>query len=437
MKMSQLWPSYSRRDLLLVVLPAVLIVGAVLAFALQHLEPAPPNHLAISTGDDQSDLQEVAEQYQSILKQDGVRLDNLPSAGPFENLKRLQDETSGVDAAFVQDGLGSPEVETDVVSLGSLYYEPVWIFYRGKKVLTHFSQLEGKRISVGRVGRASGVIAQRFLKLNGVDPSDAKLINMAPAEALEALKSGKVDAGVFMLPPDNPVIHQLALEKDLRLMNVAQAEAISRRDPAFHHLVLPRGALDLNADVPSEEINIVASTATLLVRDDLHPALAFLLLKAATQVHESPGILERRGEFPVNKDDSFSVSDDAVQYYKKGGPFWQRYLPYWLAAWVDRFFLLVIPVLALIIPMIKLIPQAYRWRLRSKIYQRYGELKYLEMQIGNRISIEEGRKHLEHLDLIEDRVNKMKMPKNFAEYIYSLKGHIQFVRDRLTKSVVG
>ena len=187
--------------------------------------------------------------------------------------------------------------------------------------------------------------------------------------------------------------------------------------------------------IPKEEINLVASTATLLIRDDLHPALAYLLLKAATEVHSSPGIFEKRGEFPTNKDDAFALSKDAIQFYKSGGPFWQRYLPYWLAAWFDRFVLIVIPIIAFVLPLIRLIPRFYNWRLRTKIYQRYGELKFLETQIKLEVTTVEYNDYLHQLHLIEDRVNKMKMPQNFSEYIYSLKGHIQFVRDRIEKSV--
>ncbi|MGZ3653091.1 MAG: TAXI family TRAP transporter solute-binding subunit [Bdellovibrionota bacterium] len=420
---------YSVKDALIVFLPCFIIVVGILWFAYLHLDPAPPNHLTISTGEDQSDLQVLAKEYQDILKQNGVRLDIKSSNGPMENLRRLQDENAGVDAAFVQDGLGSAEAQPDISSLGSLYYEPVWIFYRTKEKITHFSQLEGKRLASGREGHATHVIIQRLLKLNGVDASNTKILHLDAAESAKALIRGEADAAAFLLPPDDPLIRSLALRPELHLMNVTQAEAISRRDAAFHHLVLPRGAIDLNADEPSEDINLVSSTGTLLVRDDLHPALAYLLLKAASQIHDSPGVFERRGEFPSNKDDAFPLSDDAIQYYKSGGSFWQRLLPYWLAAWFDRFILLVIPILAFVLPLFKVIPNMYHWRLRSKIYQRYGELKHIETEITP--DVQTNAELLKRLDLIEDRVNRMKMPKNFAEYIYSLKGHIQFVRDRL------
>lgn len=404
-----------------------------LVLAIRHLDPAPPNHLTISIGNDQSEIQSILKQYQRILRNDGVTLEIKTTSGPFENLQLLEDDNSGVSAAFVQDGLGSEVKQPDVESLGSLYYEPIWVFYRSKNEYTYFSQFMGEKIAVGNLGHGTQVLAERLLRMSGLDPHEAQLINMSSTESAQALKAGKIDAAIFMLPPDSPIIHDLVLQKDLKLMDVTQAEAISRKDTAFRHLTLPRGALDLETNVPSKEINLISSTTTLLVRDDLHPALAFLLLKAATEIHSASGVLEKHGEFPAGRDDTFSLSKDAAQFYKSGGSFWQRYLPYWLAAWFDRFLFVVIPIVAFVLPLIRLIPRLYNWRLRTKIYQRYGELKFLETEIKVDATKAEHEAYLEKINVIEERVNKMKMPQNFSEYIYSLKGHIQFVRDRIEK----
>lgn len=421
------------KKFLTIGLPIGILIIVSLIFAIRYLDPAPPNHLTIAIGDDQSDVQYVIKRYQRILKANGVNLEVKLSSGPIENLRLLEDDTSGVSAAFVQDGLGSVDNQPDVESLGSLYYEPIWVFYRSKNDYTYFSQFIGERIAVGKLGHGTQVLAERLLTISGLDPTEAQLINMNSTESALALKKGTIDAAIFMLPADSPIIHDLAIQKDLKLMDVSQAEAISRKDAAFRHLVLPRGALDLESNVPSKEINLISSTTTLLVRDDLHPALAYLLLKAATEVHNTSGILEKHGEFPTGKDDSFTLSKDAVQFYKTGGPFWQRYLPYWLAAWFDRFIFLVIPMVAFVLPLVRLIPKIYNWRLRTKIYQRYGELKFIETEIKLDATKAEQENYLQQINLIEERVDKMKMPKNFSEYIYSLKGHIQFVRDRIEK----
>jgi TRAP-type uncharacterized transport system substrate-binding protein len=423
--------NYSLKDALFVGLPCLIVTVGLLLFAYKHLDPSPPDHFTIATGEDQSDLDLLAKEYQEILKQNGVRLDIRHTSGPMENLKLLQDEKSDVDAAFVQDGLGSAAGQPDVLSLGSLYYEPVWVFSRSKAPLTHFSQLEGKRIATGRAGHATHVITARLLKLNGVNPTNTKFVHLDAGASADALIKGQVDAAVFLLPPNDDILHKLALHPELKLMDMEQAEAIARRDNAFDHLVLPRGAIDLNADVPAEDTHLVSSTGTLVVRNDLHPALSYLLLSAASQLHSQPGILEKRNEFPSDKADTFPLSEDATQYYKSGGSFWQRHLPFWLAAWFDRFILLVIPIIAFVVPLFKVVPSMYHWRLRTRIYQRYGELKHIETQIVPHTSRKNADDLLQRLDQIEDRVNRMQMPRNFSEYIYSLKGHIQFVRDRL------
>jgi TRAP transporter TAXI family solute receptor len=427
---------WSLRDLAVAIGPVGLAIIILVTLAYTYIDPAPPNHLTIATGDsDETDLAQFASEYQAILKDDGVRLDIRQSDGPFQNLKMLEDDKASVDVAFVQDGLGTTTEQPDVESLGSLYYEPIWIFYRGKTALTHISQLDGKKISVGRVKHGTNVIARRLLKLNGIDvEKNPNLINLDPTSAVAALKNGEVDAAFFMLPPESAVIRDLFLTKDIHVFDDEQADGTEKINASFHHLVLSRGAIDLKNDKPDHDIDLLATTATLLIRDDLHPALQFLLLKAATQLHQQPGIFEHRGEFPANKDDVFQLSSDARQYYKSGGPFWQRYLPYWLAAWIDRFIFIVIPFLAIVLPMIKMVPRIYYWRIRQRIYKSYGELKYLETQIGPNPGINEFEDYLTRLDAIENRVNKIKVPQNFTEYIYSLRGHIQFVRDHLSRT---
>jgi TRAP transporter TAXI family solute receptor len=423
------------KKLVLTSVPVLIILFITLILIIRHFNPAPPNHMVLATGDDQSDVQIFAKRYKEILKMDGVNLEIRPTKGPIENLKLLDDETSDVSAAFVPDGLGSEDQQPGILSLGSLYYEPIWIFYRSSHTFSHFSDLMKKKISVGKVGRANQVLTNRLLRMSGVDPQDAVLINMGSVESAEALKQGKIDVAILMLPPESAIIDDLSKQKDIKLMNFSQAEAISRKDPAFHHLILPRGAIDLELDIPKEDIHLLASTSTLLIKDDLHPSLVYLLLKAATEIHGASGIFEKRGEFPTSKDDAFSLSKDAIGFYKNGTPFWQRYLPYWLASWFDRFILLIIPILAFALPLIRIIPKVYHWRLRSKIYQRYGELLVLETQLKSNATQSEYDNFLVQLNLIESRVVSMNMPKNYSDYIYSLKGHIQFVRDRIEKTV--
>ena len=416
------------------IVPSAVVAVGLLFVAYKYVNPAPPNRMVITTGDGEGDYLSFAKQYKEIIKQDGVELEIRSSSGAMENYNRLKDPKSDVDAGFVQDGLGSTEDAPDLSSLGSLYYEPIWIFYRAaseKGELTRFPHLIGKKVNIGSEGGGTRGLILRILKSSGVTEKNTKLEGLAWQEGAAALQRGDIDAAVFLATPEEPLIKTLLEDKKLRLMNMDQAEAITKQIPFLHHLVLPHGTIDLEHNLPPNDVNMVSPTATLLVRDSLHPALAYLLLKAASQVHSDPGIFERKNEFPTDKDYQFPLSDEARSYYKSGAPFWQRYLPFWLANLVERFIVIVIPALALALPIIRLFPRLRQWRIRSKIYRRYGELKFLETQLQLDTGHEKSKKYNNELDAIEERVNRMKVPIEFTEHLYGLRGHIDFVRGKL------
>jgi TRAP transporter TAXI family solute receptor len=423
--------SRSLKDTLVAVLPSFLILVTASVLAYKYVDPAPPKHLVISTGDGEGDYATYAKLYKDYLKDDGIDLEIRPSTGGVENLKRLNDPKSDVQVGFVHDGVSTQDESPDVSSLGSLYYDPIWVFYRDKTEINRFSSLSGKKVAVGEEGGGTQVLVLQILKEAGVTPANSKLLNIGTQEAATALKSGQIDAAILMATADDPIIDDLMKDPTVKLMDVDQAEAYTRVVPFLHHLVLPHGAFNLQKGIPAHDVNLLAPTVTLLVRDTVHPALIYLLLKAAAQVHGDPGMFERKGEFPIDKDYSFSLAGEAKAYYKTGLPFWQKYLPYWIAALLDRFLLVVLPLLALIIPLVKLIPRVMQWRVKSRIYQHYGELKFLETQILPDKDYAKRAHYLEKLDAIEHRVNHMKVPLDFSDQVYVLREHIDFVRARL------
>jgi TRAP transporter TAXI family solute receptor len=425
----------SLKETILPVLPSFLILVAASVMAYKFVDPAPPKHFVISTGDGESDYQTYAKLYKDILKDDGIDLEIRPSTGGVENFNRLKDHNSDVSVGFAHDGVGTQDEAPEVSSLGSIYYDPVWVFYSNKKDLTRFSDLIGKKVAVGEAGGGTEVLVTQILKANGVDQTNSSFVDLGSAQAADALKAGRLDASVFLATADDPLIQSLMADSRVKLMDMDQAEAITRVVPFLHHLVLPHGAFDLKKNIPNRDINMVSATVTLLVKDSLHPALIYLLLKAATQVHGDPGIFERKNEFPIDKDYSFTLAGEAKAYYKTGLPFWQKYLPFWLAALVDRFFLVVLPLLAIIIPLVKLIPRLLQWRVKSKIYQHYGELKYLETQIQRGKEPGKQQEHLVKLDAIEEKVGRMKVPLDFSDQVYVLREHIHFVRRKLERAI--
>ena len=423
-----------RTFITLIPIAALLLLASWIVY--KYVNPAPPSHLVITTSDGEGDYQAFAKQYQAILKEDGIDLEIRTSSGAAENLKRLTDPKSDVDVGFVQDGLGSPDTAPELSSLGSLYYEPIWVFYRAAPgEISRFSQFKGKRLAVGRDGGGTRTLALSLLAASGLDEENTRFLSLGWRAAADALQKGEVDAAIFLSTDDEPIIKELMADPKLRLMSLDQAEAITRQIPFLHHLVLPHGALDLKANLPPQDTHLVSPTATLLVRDSVHSALVYLLLKAASQVHDDPGIFEKKNEFPTDKAYQFPLADEAKSFYKSGTPFWRRYMPFWLAMLIERFLLIIIPTMALILPMIKLVPRYYNWRVRTRIYSRYGELKYLETQIKPGASEQSHLNSLEQLDSIEDRVNHMKVPLDFSDHIYVLREHIDFVRKRLRRDL--
>jgi len=377
-----------------------------------------------------SAFHQTAEDYREILARNAIELQILESRGAMENLERLDDPKVRVDIGFVQSGLADEKEIEGLVSLGSLYYEPLWVFYRGSQVLDRLSQLRGKRVAVGAEGSGTRVFALRLLKANGVDDS-SRLRDEGGEQAVQALRQGEVDAAFLIGNSSTPIVRELLEAPGISLMSLVQADGYVRRFPYLYKLVLPRGTLDLGKDLPAHDVVLVGPTAELIAREDLHPALSDLLIEAAQEVHGGAGLFRRAGEFPAAREHDFAISDDAERYYKSGQRFFYRHLPFWLASLVDRTLVLVIPVVVRLIPGVGMVPALYRWRVRLRIYRWYGALMALERDMRAQGTPEERGKLLERLDAIEQTVNQARVPLFFADQVYGLRAHIEFVRERL------
>jgi len=369
------------------------------------------------------------------LAEDGIDLVIRPSNGALENHLRLRDPKSDVDLGFLQDGLNDTarDDEVEPLSLGSVSYEPLWIFYRNKEPITRFSELAGKRLAIGREGSGTKLLATRLLTASGVTGENSKLQAIGRDEAAAQLLAGKVDAVFFIGEPDSPIVLQLAADKQVRILDLDQAAAVVRHFPYLHELHVPHGLIDIRRNLPAQDITLLATTTTLAARDTVHPALISLLMKAMHETHSEAGLLHSANEFPSTKDVDLEISPEAEHYYKSGPPLLQRYLPFWLATLVDRAALVLIPLLAALIPLLRAIPQIYNWRIRRRIYRWYGELNYLETQLRDKPADLEIPAVIRQLDSIEEKVQQAKLPLTFAEHAYVLKEHIDFVRRRILK----
>jgi TRAP-type uncharacterized transport system substrate-binding protein len=429
----------SWRDLAETLGPILLLSAAAILVALHFVRPAPPHSLTMASGPKGSTFETIAQQYRKILARNHIDLKIVNSAGSLENLNRLCDAHSGVDIALVQSGISTCADTSDLESLGSMFYEPLTIFYRARKPLPRLSELRSQRIAIGPEGSGTRALALALLNANEIEPQGpTQLLSLEGQAATTALVNKQVDAIFLTGDSASPVIIREMLHAGgIRLFDFTQAEAYVRRFPYLSRLVLPSGAFDLGEDLPRSNINMLAPTVELLAHSDLHPALSDLLIEAAMEVHGHASLLQSAGQFPAPLAHAFPISTEAARYYKSGNRgFAYRYLPFWLASLFDRALVVLVPILVVVIPGLRYLPQLYNWRINSRIHRRYGELMALEREALKELSEERRAALLDRLEEIEKSVISRKMPGSHAEQIYMLRQHIAFVRAHLTQSAV-
>ncbi len=428
-------PSASRRELLIFALPALVLIAAAFALAWQFVRPAPPKKIVISTGAPGGAYHYFGERYRDKLAQDGIEVELRPSSGAVENLRRLKTDDS-VDVGFLQGGIANEPDSDDLATLGSMYLEPVWVFHRKADAhLDRIDQLKGRRIAVGTAGSGAQLFALQLLAANGFATDDPRLVALGGMDAVAALRRGDVEAFFVVGAPQAPVVDALLHTPDIGLLSFAQADGYVRHFPHLVKITLPRGAIDIRGDQPPRDVQLLAATANLVVKADIHPAIVTLLLKHARDIHSPPGLLQAANSFPAPQDHALPIHPMARRFYDSGPPFLQRYLPFWLAVLIDRLFVMLLPLFAVVIPLSKVIPAIYNWRMRARVYRWYGELKFLEAEIDR--AGQDGHSlaaidtFLGRLDRIEERAARRKLPLAFSNELYTLREHIGLVRRRL------
>ena len=439
----RLWVSL--RALLQSAGPMVVLAVALVAAAYWVLNPNPPRTMVMATGVAQGAYAEFGARYAQLLKAHGIELTLRPSQGAAENLALLRDDDAGVDLAFVQGGTGlaaattagSGELAPDqgLVSLGSVFYEPLWLFYREDSarrllkapVLSNLAQLTGWRVNAGVAGSGVPPLVAQMLAANRINSSTIEMQNQATTPAVVALLAGQIDALVLVSAPEAPMVQMLLQTPGMRLFDVVQAEAYGRRLPFLNPVVLPRGVVDLATDQPPADIHLLAPTATLVARSNLHPALVQLVVQAAQQVHGGAGWFARPGDFPRPAASDWPMSPEAERLYRKGAPWLQRYLPFWLANLGDRMWVVLLAIGALLIPLARVVPPLYEFRVRSRVFRWYAQLRSVEAAQGRRPKAD----LLSELDGIEARLSEQAVPLSHADELYALRSHIHLVRRRV------
>jgi len=411
------------------VLLGVILLGAGFAVAYQFVEPAPPSRVVIATGPETGAYNAFAKLYAERFADEGIELVLRPTVGSAENLRLLADPESGVDAAFVQGGVGTPADYPDLESLGSLYYEPLWVFVRTAIPAGRLSALKGRRIAVGLPGSGTRPVALSILGANGVTAQTATLLDISADEATDALIAGKIDAAVFITAASSTTVRRLLAAPRIRLTSFGRADAYTRLFRYLSPVVLPEGVIDLARDLPPRDIRLLAPAAALVVGPSLHPALTGLFLQVMHEMHRDGGLLEPPGAFPSDKFLTFPLAAQARRYFDSGPPLLQRYMPFWAANLADRLKIMLLPLITLLFPLFKILPPTYRWRMSSRINRMYKALQALDDHIA--ASDVTATEALVELDRIETAVMRLSIPAGYADRVYHLRMHIDLLRRRL------
>ena len=425
-------PPAARWALLIAASIAVAILGA------WFLQSTIPRRIVVASGLTDGMYHELVQRYRELVAREaGVTVEERVTGGADENEKLLRDRHSGVDVAFLHGGVVGPSDSGSLVMLSALYYEPLWIFYRDGGALTQLDDLRYRRLAVGSPGSGVRAFIEPLLAANGIDESNSELLPLTNIAALRALQAGKVDAAFLLGPVRSPAIWQALHDEDLKLMSLARADAYTRNFPALVKLTLPPGTVDLDLRIPPQEVTLIGTKAMLVARDGLPPAIINVLLDAARQLHGGQGYFEAAGEFPNTLRVDLPVSEDADRHYRFGPSLLHRYLPFFVATYIERLIVLLIPLLFLIVPAVNMLPQLIRWRVRSRIYRWYGELTLLEREVGTRSGALPIERWLADLDRIAQAAERIRTPVSYASESYTLREHIGFVRQAVMAKAQG
>ncbi len=412
---------------------ALLVAAGTLAgigWALFSRHGLPPRVVTLATGPAGASYAAYGAKYREVLARHGLEVRLRPTQGDVENLALLRDPRSGVSAAFLQTDMTSAQQSPELVSLGSLFYQPIWLFRRRDGREGPFG---GRRVSIGPEGSGTRAIMMKALRLLGIEPREYDLLPLSPSRAADELQAKHIDGMALVAAWGSPIVMRLVRDPNIEILNVARADAFVALDPSLDKLVMPMGVADLARNLPPRDVTLLATKASLVVRSDLHSAVQYLLLEAVSEIHGGPGIFQKAGQFPAAEGLDLPLGDNARRFYRQGQPFLQRYLPFWLAVLVERLAIVLVPVLGILVPLLRGAPVVYIGILESRIARLYGELRFIETDLEERPRGADTSDLAERAARLEHRADHLHVPLYVARRLYTLKQHIGLVQTRLAE----
>ena len=422
------------KDYLKYFAPAITITLIGFLIAYQFVQPAPPRHITIATGQPGGGYYKLGQEYKRILARDKVFLTIKETNGSVENLQLLSDKNSGVDVIFKQGGVETVSSSKDMVSLGSIYYEPLWVFYRANLSIHHLTDMLGMKIAIGLEGSGIKALSLKLLALNGVTPENSRFLHFGMVESVEKLIAGDIDVAFFVVATREKNITKLLYAPNVKMLSFRRGEAYTQRLHYLSLLKVPEGAFNFANNIPKQDVYLLAPTAQLVTRKDFHPALIDLLLHAAEETGAPIKVFEKPGEFPSPRNIDFPLSNSAAQFYKHGSPFLQRHLPFWVANFLIRMKILVLPMLGLLFPLIRFLPPFYNWRMRSRIFRWYDALMDIDYEMFHGDIIERKHEFISRLNEVEQQVSEISVPRGYSRELYDMRIHIEMLRRKLLEA---
>jgi len=417
--------------------PAITIAvtaAAIACAALLMLSTMPPHRIVMASGPEGDAYFEIGKRYRVALAKANVEVQLVPTAGSVENLAMLRDPHSQVSVALIQGGTPSAGGASELESLGALFYEPMWWLRKREIQGEGTESLRGRKISIGPAGSGTRALALELMKRTKSERLIGEVLALHPREAADKLLAGEIDAAFLVSSWESPVVQQLITDPRIALSGFPHADAFVALYPFLRKLVVPRGVADIATDQPPTDVTLIATKASLVVRKDLHPAIQYLLLNAAAEIHSGPSIFNRANEFPAAEAIEIPLSSEALRFYRSGVPFLHEYFPFWMAALIGKLIILLIPILGVLYPMMRSLPRLYDWMMRSKILRMYGELRLLEDETSSaRGTGCDTRDMIARLDRLEEEANHARVPVTYASMLYGLRDHIDLVREGLKK----
>jgi TRAP-type uncharacterized transport system substrate-binding protein len=405
---------------------ALLLIVGMSWLALDYFVPAPPSKFTIATGAKDQTYEAIGKRYRDILARSHVDVELRPTNGAEENIKLLNDPTSGIKVGVAQGGISDSDRSPNLLSLGRINYQIYWIFHRAAEPLDDLRQLKGKRIAVGPPGSGQRVTTEKILGISGVNSENSTLLNLSTQSAEAALNDGQIDALFLPIALDAPILQTLLKNPRLRPMSFTEAEAVTRIFPFLARLVLPRAVIDFERIVPTNDLILIATPNVVLVRNDIHPALIDLLAQAIVETHGKPGIFQQAGEFPTLIDPEYPLAQSARDFYKNGPSFLNRYFPFWMTSYGQRVVAVLVAVVAIVLPVFSYAPKLYLWFVRDRMRKLYRRRRIVDKTLLAELTAANVQSLQTDLESIDRATSSV--PMRNSELFFDLRTHIDRTR---------